>query len=132
MTESPFDDEAEFAYSEKDSPSAGFMSNKMYDILKFCALIAFPAFGSLYFGLASIWGLPKADEVVGTIVVVDTCLGVLLGISKKQYVNSDAAYDGDINVETTAEGGKLFSLNLNTDPEELDSKKIVKFKVNPS
>ena len=35
-----------------------FMSNKTYDVLKFLVQMALPAFGTLYFTLASIWGLP--------------------------------------------------------------------------
>ena len=64
------------------------MNNKVYDILKWIAQIFLPALGALYFGLAGIWGLPYAEQVVGTITVVDTFLGVLLGISSKQYYDS--------------------------------------------
>lgn len=61
------------------------MSNKVYDILKWIAQVVLPAIGALYFGLASIWGFPYAEQVVGTITVLDTFLGVLLGISSIQY-----------------------------------------------
>ena len=61
------------------------MSNKMYDALKWIAMVALPAIGTLYFALASIWGFPYAEEIGGTITAVVTCLGVLLGISSAQY-----------------------------------------------
>ncbi len=61
------------------------LSNRAYDILKWIAQIVLPALGALYFGLSSIWGLPYGEEVVGTIAVVDTFLGALLGISTAQY-----------------------------------------------
>lgn len=61
------------------------MSNKAYDILKWIALVVLPALGTLYFALASIWGLPYGQEVVGTITAIDTFLGALLGISSVQY-----------------------------------------------
>ena len=61
------------------------MSNKMYDVLKWIAQIAIPAVATLYFALAGIWGWPYGEEVVGTLTAVDTCLGVLLGISSVQY-----------------------------------------------
>lgn len=61
------------------------MSNKTYDILKFIAQILLPALGTLYFALASIWGLPYGEEIVGTITAVDAFLGALLGISTAQY-----------------------------------------------
>lgn len=61
------------------------MSNKTYDILKFIAQILLPAIGTLYFALASIWGLPYGEQIVGTITAVDAFLGALLGISTAQY-----------------------------------------------
>lgn len=61
------------------------MSNKAYDILKFIAQILLPALGTLYFALASIWGLPYGEQIVGTITAVDAFLGALLGISTKKY-----------------------------------------------
>ena len=61
------------------------MSNKLYDVLKWIAMVALPAIGTLYFALAGIWGFPYGEHIVGTITAVDTCLGVLLGISSAQY-----------------------------------------------
>ena len=61
------------------------MSNKVYDALKWVAQFLLPALGTLYFALASIWGLPYGEQVVGTITAVDTFLGVLLGIASNNY-----------------------------------------------
>ena len=61
------------------------LSNKLYDVLKFVAQILLPAVGTLYFALAQIWGLPYAEQIVGTITAVDAFLGALLGISTMQY-----------------------------------------------
>lgn len=61
------------------------LSNKIYDLLKWIALIVLPAAGALYFALAKIWGFPYAAEIVGTISAVDAFLGALLGISTSQY-----------------------------------------------
>ena len=61
------------------------MNNKLYNVLKWAAQVALPAAGTLYFALAGIWGLPYGEQIVGTITAVDTCLGVLLGISTAQY-----------------------------------------------
>ena len=61
------------------------MSNKVYDVLKWIAMYLLPAFGTLYFALASIWGLPYGEQIVGTITAIDTFLGVILGISTAQY-----------------------------------------------
>ena len=61
------------------------MSNTTYDRLKFIAQVVLPAAGTLYAALAGIWGLPYAEQIVGTIVAVDTFLGVVLKISTHQY-----------------------------------------------
>ena len=56
------------------------LDNKFYDRLKTFSLVILPALGTLYFGLAGIWGLPAAEQVVGTVVVVSTFLGVIIKI----------------------------------------------------
>lgn len=61
------------------------MSNKLYDVLKYVAQIVLPAAGTLYFAIAQLWGLPYAEQIVGTIMAVDTFLGALLGISSARY-----------------------------------------------
>mgnify|MGYP003307935367 CR=1 FL=1 len=61
------------------------MTNKVYDVLNWIAMVFLPALGSLYFALADVWALPYGTEVVGTIVAVDTFLGALLKISSTQY-----------------------------------------------
>lgn len=61
------------------------MSNRTYDILKWIAQLLLPALGTLYFALASIWGFPYGEQIVGTITALDTFLGVILGISTAQY-----------------------------------------------
>ena len=61
------------------------MSNKAYDVLKWIAMYMLPALGTLYFAIASIWGLPYGEQIVGTITAIDTFLGVILGISTAQY-----------------------------------------------
>lgn len=64
------------------------LTDKTYNVLKWIAMILLPALGTLYFTLAGIWGLPYGEEIVGTITAVDTCLGVLLGVSTAKYNKS--------------------------------------------
>lgn len=61
------------------------LKNSTYDFLKFIAQIALPAVGTLYFALASIWGLPYGQQIVGTITALDAFLGALLGLSSMNY-----------------------------------------------
>lgn len=119
---------SETAPSRVTSP---LIPNRVYDILKFVALVFLPALGSLYFGLSQIWGFPNGEEVVGTIALLGAFLGSLLKLSDRQYNNSDARYDGDLVISKTESGDESWSFELNAFPEDLSSKKELMFKVRP-
>lgn len=71
------------------------MTNKTYDFLKAIALYILPALATLYLALAGIWGLPYGDQISGTIMAIDTFLGVVLKISNdkyKEYQKMTSAY----------------------------------------
>ena len=61
------------------------MNSKVYDILKWTALVFLPAVGTLYGTLSKIWGIPYGSEVVQTVVAVEFFIGSLVGISNIQY-----------------------------------------------
>ena len=61
------------------------MNNKVYDVLKWIAMIVLPALATLYLGLSNVWGLPYGEEVSTTITLVNTFLGTVLMISTNQY-----------------------------------------------
>ena len=61
------------------------MSNKIYNVLKWIAMIVLPALATLYLGLSNVWGLPYGEEVSTTITLVNTFLGTVLMISTNQY-----------------------------------------------
>ena len=65
-------------------------NDKVYDILKWVAQIVLPALGTMYAGLAGIWGFPYGEEVMATILTIDTFLGAILGISNSNYKKSIA------------------------------------------
>lgn len=65
------------------------MSNRTYDILKWIALVFLPAVATLYLGLAKIWNLPYPEAISGTIMLIDTFLGTLLGISSIKYAKDN-------------------------------------------
>lgn len=106
------------------------LSDKQYDALKWVALVGLPALGALYFALAIIWDLPKANEIVGTITAIDTCLGLLLGVAKKNYDKSDTKYDGVLNYLET-DSRLLLPMDLHTEPEDLPKKESITLKVVP-
>lgn len=61
------------------------MSNKLYDILKWLALVAFDAAGLAYEQLAEVWNLPYGTEIMRTCAIVSALLGTLIGVSSVQY-----------------------------------------------
>lgn len=105
-------------------------SNKAYDRLKWLAQIGLPTLGGLYFALASIWGIPAGEEVVGTITVVDGALGLLLGISSNAYT---PPAQGHITVDQTTPGGTIVMGFNETDRAKLiadvASRNAITFKV---
>lgn len=115
--------------STSDAPKQDhLLSDEQYFLLNSLAVIVLPALGTLYFALAQIWGLPAAEQVVGSIVAVDTFLGVVVKIGETSYNNSTNKYSGAINVSDTAEK-TLYSLELNQDPASLKDMNEVRFKV---
>lgn len=61
------------------------LNNRVYDVLKWITMLVLPALATLYFSLSLIWNLPYGKEIEGTIIAIDTFLGVILGISNMQY-----------------------------------------------
>ena len=102
------------------------LSNSVYDKLKKTTQLVLPALATLYSGLAIIWNFPAGEEVVGSIALLNTFFGVVLGASSKNYVDNQK--DGDIVITRTAEGKKRFSLELDGDPEELGHKQKLVFR----
>lgn len=108
------------------------MSKVLYHRLQFVAQILLPVVGTLYFALAEFWGLPAAEQVVGTIVSVDALLGMLLHISTSRYQSaSNGTVGGDIIVKEL-DDKKIFSLELNDDPELLETRDEVTFRIKHS
>lgn len=66
------------------------MSNNLYDILKWVAMILLPALATFYAAISAVWSLPYTEQVVGTITAVDTLLGTLLKISSDNYKKQEA------------------------------------------
>lgn len=61
------------------------MDDKIYDVLKWVALVVLPGIATLYTAIAGVWGLPYAEEIPATITAVDLFVGALLGVSSAQY-----------------------------------------------
>ena len=67
------------------------MSNGVYDLLKWIALVALDAIGLFYSTISGIWGFPFGDEILATCAALSLLLGALLGVSSANYNKSKAA-----------------------------------------
>ena len=61
------------------------MKNEVYDILKKIALVVLPAIATLIITIFQIWNIPYGEQIGATITAIDTALGVILGISSRNY-----------------------------------------------
>lgn len=64
-----------------------FKNSKLYDALKWIALVALDASGIAYESLAQVWNLPFGNEVMKTCTVVSVFIGTLIGVSSYKYNN---------------------------------------------
>lgn len=72
-----------------------FKNNKIYDILKWIVITVSPALCVLITGLGLLYHFDSAI-ITGTISLVTTFIGTLIGVSAVQYAKSKAE-QGNIN-----------------------------------
>jgi hypothetical protein len=66
------------------------LNDKMYDFLKWIAIVAFPALSTFIVVLGKIWGWGDIANMIGqSITAFAVLLGALLGISSIQYKKGD-------------------------------------------
>lgn len=61
------------------------LSNKIYDVLKWIALVALPAVTTFYGVVGATCNIPYTQEVLTIAVAFDAMLGTMLGISTNKY-----------------------------------------------
>ena len=107
------------------------LSNRVYDILKWIAQYLLPATGTLYIALATIWGLPYGEQIVGSISALTIFIGVILGISSRTYIKSGADTDGTLQVDVSNPEKDIYRLQLNSELADLADKAKISLKVDP-
>ena len=70
-----------------------FKNSKLYDALKWIALVALDALGIAYESLAQVWNLPFGDEVMKTCTIVSVLIGALIGVSSHKDKNIEVDTD---------------------------------------
>jgi len=100
----------------------------MYNKLKFVALVVLPMLATLYFIFSLLVDLPNARIVLGLMTIVYTIVSVSLWVIS----SLSGSYDGRLVVFENDEGKRVYSLELHTPVDDLDTKREVRFKVGGS
>ena len=72
------------------------INDKLYDVLKWIALVFLPAFTTLYGVIGATCNIPYTQEVLTILAAFDTFLGSLLGLSSHSY-NKEKADSEQLN-----------------------------------
>lgn len=85
----------------ENSPKPPFMSDRVYDSLKWIAMIFLPALATLYLALGGYWeSLPLPQQVAGSIMAIDAFLGLILGLSSRKYKATEAVREEEKTIGT--------------------------------
>jgi len=102
------------------------LSNKAYAVLSVTADVILPAVGVICFFSSLIFSISGIRYILGIILIFILLLGVILLVSSKNYTKS---HSGEIIITERQDGTKVFSLELETDPNELVGMDVISFKV---
>lgn len=70
-----------------------FKNSKLYDVLKWVALVGLNALGVAYESLSQVWNLPFGDEVAKTCSILALLIGTLIGVSSYKYNKAEVDTD---------------------------------------
>lgn len=92
------------------------LTKSAHDGLLKLMLVIYPSLSVAVFVMSYIWDLPYAKLILGMVALMSFAIGLYLN-------RSEHAYDGKIFVTASDEGVKVFTLQLDGDPAELDQKR---------
>ena len=64
------------------------INSKVYDVLKWVAMLFLPALALLVQTVFAIWGIPYGEQISATIVAINAFLGAVLVLSNIGYQKS--------------------------------------------
>ena len=71
--------------STEGDTTNGLIPNRLYDVLKWVAIIVMPALATFIVGLGGIWSIQFAGQLAATVTAIGVLLGALLGLSSVKY-----------------------------------------------
>lgn len=100
------------------------MIERLFTYSRWFGQIILPAFGLLYYFGYIRWGWPNGNWVLTWTIIISY---VIMSILLAYLANRE---DGSIDIEVDESGKKRYLLSLDSDPEDLDSRAWVLFKIN--
>lgn len=76
-----------YMYAKGDDFDMLQMNDKVYDVLKWVAMLFLPALAVLVKTIFAVWSLPYGEEISTSIMAIDAFLGAILGLSHISYRN---------------------------------------------
>lgn len=97
-----------------------FKNSKVYDVLKWIALVGLHAVNYAWVELADVWGFPYAVQIGKTISIIGGALGILLGVSSIKYHLTKNAENNDEISDTVDDQEDYYEKNTEDDLEIKD------------
>lgn len=105
------------------------INDKVYNIIKWFVVYFLPALGTLFFSISQLWGIPHADQVLGTITSVTIFLSMIMGLSSSSYKKAGTDMDGTMLIDRSNPEKDVYLLQLKDEAIDLSNKDVIKFKV---
>lgn len=96
------------------------ISNRLYDILKWVALVALPAIQAFWLTIGKVWGFPYLTEIGTTIAAIGLLIAALIGVSSNNYYNDVDEDDEDDDEDYDEDQTELLEKGLAEYEEEGD------------
>lgn len=105
------------------------INNKVYDFLKYLAVVGLPALATFVFTVGPIWDFSHVDQIAKTIVAINTLLGALILLNQVKYNNSDERFDGVIDPVAANTQTSTQALHLKVDEYDAMNEKALVLRV---
>lgn len=101
------------------------LSGRTYEWLKFAATVLFPGVTALYLALGNLWNFPHVEEVAGTLMAINTFIGLIVKVSSDQYQREDKNFDGVIVIDDSGPKTQVLTQYVK-DPRDLTKQGVFK------
>lgn len=102
------------------------MRSKIVPIVPLMSLVILPGMATVFYGVWTLLGLPYGIHILGVVSFISLVSGTYVSVTKTPLFPAEV--DGEFNIIET-DTGSTYSLDLDTNPEDLPRKKAITFRV---